>query len=121
MNFLLDENLPLSFINDLTKLGFSVEHVINIGLRGKSDKEIAEYARQNQTIIITKDIKFGSLLMYPKGSNYGVIILRAPIRFKKEQLFQILQSFLISIPKADLIKSVVIVQVGRYRIRKGVF
>ncbi len=121
MKFLLDENLPLSFVDALTHLGFLADHVINVGLRGKSDQEIAEYAKQNQAIIITKDIEFESLLLYPKGSHYGIIVLRIPFFFKKEQIFQTLNDFLTSTQSEDLIKSVVIVQVGRYRIRKKVF
>ncbi len=121
MKLLLDENLPLSFVEELMKLGFSVEHVRKIGLRGKSDQEIARYALQQKAVIITKDVEFGSFVLYPKGSHYGVIVLRVPSFCKKGQLFLVLKTFLMSIVLEDLAKSVVILQVGKYRIRRNVF
>lgn len=121
MKLLLDENLPLSFVERIIKPGFSAEHVNEVGLRGKSDLEIAQYALQQKAIIITKDVEFGSLILYPQGSHYGVIVIRVPNFCKKDQLFQILKTFLISVAPEDMVKSVVILQVGKYRIRRNVF
>lgn len=120
MKLLLDENLPFSFVENLTELGFSVEHVRMVGLRGKSDTEIASYAKQHSFIIITKDIEFGSLVVHPVGTHHSVIILRLSNLFKKDQIFTVLKRFLLSAKEEELIKSISIVQLGKYRIRKGV-
>ncbi|MDP3640089.1 MAG: DUF5615 family PIN-like protein [Nanoarchaeota archaeon] len=118
MKFLVDENLPLSTIALLTELGFEAEDVCAVGLHGASDKRIAEYAKQQKAILITRDLEFGSLLLYPKGSHYGLIVLRMPCFFKIEQIKWLLKSFLTAIRPAQLIHTLSIVEVGKYRQRK---
>ncbi|HLC90765.1 MAG TPA: DUF5615 family PIN-like protein [Candidatus Nanoarchaeia archaeon] len=117
MKIILDENLPLSLIDVLEQLGFETEHVKNI-MRGAPDKKIAAYAKQEKAILITKDLELGSLKVYPKGSHYGLVILRLPYFFTTEQIKKIVINFLTTINVQDLINSLIIVEVGKYRIRK---
>ena len=118
MKFLVDENLPFSTIALLKEIGFEAEHVCDVGLRGASDKRIAEYAKQQKAILITRDLEFGSLLLYPKSSHYGLIVLRVPCFFKTEQIKWLLKSFLTKIIPAQLVHTISIVEVGKYRQRK---
>lgn len=91
MRFLLDENLPYSLKNELVTFGHQVEHARDI-LRGKSDAEIARYAKEHQAILITKDLEFGSHLIYPKESHCGLIIVRLPFHFSTRQRVNSLRS-----------------------------
>ena len=118
MEFLLDENLPLSFVELLQKAGFATGHVRLIGLQGASDFRIAEYAKNHKLVLITKDLEFGSLLLYPKGSHYGVLVLRLPQHFNKEQILRFLMNFLKSANTTILIQHIIVLEVGKYRLRK---
>ena len=69
MKFFLDENIPLSVTDSIKSLGFEVEHVRTSGLRGATDKQIAKYAQKQQAILVTKDLEFGSSILYPKDSH----------------------------------------------------
>ncbi len=118
MKFFLDENLPLSLIDIFTEFGFEVEHAKTSGLRGATDKEIAKYALKHKAILVTKDLEFGSLLLYPPGSHYGLIVIRVPFNFKTDQIKRVVKNFISRTDADDLINTITIVEVGKYRSRK---
>ena len=118
MKFFLDENMPLSTIDIFRKLNFEVEHCSSSELRGVSDKKIAEYAKKQKAILVTKDLEFGSLLIYPKNSHYGLLILRLPNSFTTKKIIEALEEFLKNIKIEELVNSITVLEVGRYRIRK---
>lgn len=117
MKFFLDENLPRSLTKDLAKLGFEVSHAAETGLRGSSDYAIADYAKKQNAILITKDLEFGSPLLYPKETHYGLLVLRLPHWFDRKAIAENLIRFLQRIEPPDLVHKIVILEVGRYRIR----
>ncbi len=117
MKFFLDENIPFSVTNVINKLNFKAEHTINVGLRGATDKEIANYAKKTKAILITKDLDFGSTLSYSKDSHYGVLILRLPSYFNTKQISNALKDFLEKIDSKILIGSITILEIGKYRTR----
>ena len=117
MKFFLDENISLLLVSELQKLGFEVEHAISVGLRGAKDEEIAQYAKKQKAILITKDIEFGSLILYPNGSHYGLIVLRFPCNFTTDFIFKHLKIFLTNVEEKNLIGKMVIVEIGKYRMR----
>ena len=118
MKIFPDENLPLSLIDDLTKLDYKVKNVSTAGLRGASDETIAKYAKKQKAILITKDIEFGSLLLYPKGSHHAVVIVRLPPFYNKNQLTKAIIAFFKTTKEKEIVNAITILQVGRYRIRK---
>lgn len=118
MKLFLDENLPLSLVANLQSLGFEVEHVQTVGLRGASDNTIVTFAKEKKAILITKDLEFGNLLIYPSGSHFGLIVLRLPYHFTTNQISTALQLFLRKIKAEELVHSLVILEVGKYRIRR---
>ncbi len=121
MKFLLDENLSLSLIELFEELNLECEHAKTIGLIGAKDKEISDYARKNKLILITKDLEFGNFTFYPKGSHYGLIVARFPHNFKTEQIKNEFKNFLKEIKLTELINAIIILEIGRYRIRKFEF
>lgn len=116
MKLFLDENLPISLIAELEKLGFAVEHARQ-RLRGAEDKKLATHAKKQQAILVTKDVEFGSLVLYPKGAHYGLIVLRVPSHFHAKQIVKTLRDFFEQIQPNDLIDKITVVEVGRYRMR----
>ncbi len=118
MKFFLDENMPSSVADIIKKLGFEVEHARICGLRGASDKQIAEHARKHQAILVTKDLEFGSSILYPKDSHYGLLVLRLPYKWTSEKVIKTLKEFLTKTDLQKLINSITILEIGRYRTRK---
>ena len=118
MKILLDENLPLSLVEDIKELGHEVEHVCTVGLRGAPDGTITKYAKRKKFILVTKDIEFGSLLLYPEGSHHSVVIVRLPPFYNKNQLTKAITTFFKTTKEKEIINAIIILQVGRYRIRK---
>ncbi|MBI4017714.1 MAG: DUF5615 family PIN-like protein [Candidatus Aenigmarchaeota archaeon] len=118
MKLFLDENIPVSAVDAIKSLGFEVEHVKSSGLRGASDKEIAKYAKSKQAILVTRDIEFGSSLLYPKGSHYGVIVIRLPHSFTTKQMIAHLVRFLKGTEYETLADTVTVLEIDRFRRRK---
>jgi predicted nuclease of predicted toxin-antitoxin system len=75
MKLLLDENLPHTLATDIQRIFPESEHVRNVGLRGRTDWEIWEFARISGHVIVSKDFDFNerALLM---GAPPRVIWLR---------------------------------------------
>ena len=118
MKFFLDENMPLRACDLLHELGFETDHVITLNMRGASDERIAGFARENKAVLVTKDIEFGSLLLYPPGSHHGLLILRLPKNYNTDQILLALETFLKKTDPALLVNTVTILEVGKYRTRK---
>lgn len=56
---LFDHNLSPKLVRRLTDLFAASAHVSHLGLDRASDKEIWEYARDHDYVIVTKDADFG--------------------------------------------------------------
>ncbi len=56
VKFFLDENIPNSSIKILEGLGYEVEHARTAGFKGSSDDEIARYAKEEKTVLVSRDL-----------------------------------------------------------------
>lgn len=118
MKFFLDANIPYSALQVFEELKLEVTHARDVGLNRAPDKEIADYAARNRSILVTKDLEFANRALFPPETHYGLIILRLPPNFKASQFASALNEFLKSVDINALEKSVAIVKLGSYRIRK---
>ena len=118
MKFFLDANIPYSALEIFEELNLECEHARDIGLSRADDIQIMNYAIKNDSILVTKDLGFANIMVFPIESHHGVIVLRLPPFFKASQFVNVLRDFLNSIDLKDLKKAIAIVKVGRYRIRK---
>jgi predicted nuclease of predicted toxin-antitoxin system len=76
MRFKLDENLRTDVGKPLRDLGYDVATVYEQGLRGKEDHEIAEVCRAEERILISMDLDFSNVQMFPPDKYAGLIVLR---------------------------------------------
>lgn len=76
MQFLLDENISQSVTRSLCEAGFSVIHILDVGLNQSPDEKILVYARKHNLIVITHDKDFGNLIRLYTQRHSGVILLR---------------------------------------------
>lgn len=60
MRFLVDAQLPPALARLLENAGHTAEHVADCGLASASDREIWDYARLTNAVIITKDEDFAT-------------------------------------------------------------
>ena len=118
MRFLLDADVPRSTAVVLSKLGHQVVDLRDTGLGGATDKEVIKYAKDNNLILVTRDVEFANVLRYPMGSHVGVVVLRLPFDFTSERINSVLKDFTRSVKVEDLLNNVTIVELGRYRIRR---
>lgn len=82
-----------------------------------ADKDIAIYAKKNHSILVTRDLEFGSLELYPTGTHYGLVIVRLPYSYDKDAIIKSMLNFLKSINTEKLPGKIHVLEVGRYRVR----
>lgn len=68
MRFKLDENMPAEAADLLGNSGHDVHSVYDEGLGGADDQAIAQAVRQEWRILITLDLDFADIRLYPPGS-----------------------------------------------------
>jgi predicted nuclease of predicted toxin-antitoxin system len=75
---LLDQNVPRAICEWLRREhpGWRVWHVVEVGLAGKTDREVYEWAQTAHALIITFDEDFADQRTFPVGQHYGVVRLR---------------------------------------------
>jgi len=77
-----------------------------------------KYAKQNNFILVTRDLEFANILRYPKSSHVGIVVLRLPSDFTSDRINSVLNDFAESVDVEELVNNVAIVELGKYRIRK---
>lgn len=87
MGFLLDENVPNSFIKTLKQAGCKVEH-INKVCKGMADKQVLEYALKNKYCLISFDYDFCGL---KKNKHYGIVKFSSLINDLNKALLNLLK------------------------------
>jgi len=118
MRFLLDADVPRSSTRVFRRLRHEVQDVRDISLGDATDQEIAKYAKQNNLILVTRDIEFANILRYPMGSHVGIVVLRLPFDFTSEQINSVLNDFIKSVKIEELVNNITIIELGKYRIRR---
>lgn len=116
--FFLDANIPYSALQLFKQLNLEAVHARDVGLSRSSDKEIMDYAVNIKGVLVTKDLEFANIRIFPIRMHYGIIVLRLPPFFKAFQFVNVLKTFLVSIDVNTLEKSIAIVKLGGYRLRK---
>lgn len=117
LRVLVDENLPRSLSLGLREAGVHALDVRDEGLTGKTDREVFEFAVAQTLTIITRDREFGNFLLFPLGSHSGVVIVRYPTTMKPAALSRAIVEALRSIPEAEILGNLVILEPTRIRFR----
>ena len=82
MNFLLDENFPLSIIPFLREQGHGVFSIVDMGLSSSPDETVFECAQHRHAVLLTTDKDFFHTIPFHYPSHFGVVVisLRQPNR-----------------------------------------
>jgi predicted nuclease of predicted toxin-antitoxin system len=95
----------------------ATEDVRDVGLRGRSDQEIFDYAQVQGAILITADKGFANILHFPPGTHAGIVVVRVPNELPTQKVNQELLRGLADLKGEELSGLLVIIEVGRTRIR----
>jgi len=76
MRFKIDENLHPEAATLLARAGHDVATVIEQGLRGRPDPDIAQVCRAENRVLIMLDKDFGDIRSYPPHEYPGIIVCR---------------------------------------------
>ncbi len=76
MKLVLDQGLPRSAVELLTRAGHEVVHVGDIGMSRATDAEILAFARERGGVVVTLDADFHGLLARDGAIAPSVIRLR---------------------------------------------
>ena len=117
MLILIDEDLPRSLAEVLRLLNFEVEDVRDIGLRGKSDEAIFNYAQTIEAVIITGDLGFCDPNRFNLKAHAGIIILRIPNEVSVQTTKDIVYKLLSQIEHTDIAGRIIIIEPDRLRIK----
>ena len=76
MRFKVDENLHVEIAALLRDRGHDAQTVFDQGHRGRSDRDIANLTQSEGRILISLDLDFSNILMFPPERYPGLIVLR---------------------------------------------
>jgi len=76
MRFKVDENLHVEIAALLRERGHDALTVFDQGYRGRSDRDIANLTQSEGRILISLDLDFSNILMFPPEKYPGLIVLR---------------------------------------------
>ena len=76
MKFKTDENLPREVVDLLTQHGHDAVSVHDQSLAGHPDDDIASVCRAEERAIVTLDLDFSDIRIFPPRDYFGILILR---------------------------------------------
>jgi predicted nuclease of predicted toxin-antitoxin system len=116
--FLTDEDMSRSTAVMLRSAGYGAEDVRDVGLRGHSDADVFAYAQTQNATLISADKGFTNLLLFPLGTHAGIIVVRIPDEVPPKRLNEELLRTLATLADQSLSGLLIIVEIGRIRIRR---
>jgi predicted nuclease of predicted toxin-antitoxin system len=120
-HFLIDASLPRSSGNTIRAHGHQATDVRDIGMGAASDQEIADHARLNQLALVSADLDFANVVVYPPADYHGLIVIRAPDGATVAMTLYLVEQLLNnSHVMSNLVGRLAIVEPARIRLRPPV-
>ncbi|MBF0308508.1 MAG: DUF5615 family PIN-like protein [Magnetococcales bacterium] len=76
MKFKIDENLPSEVSVLLRGLGHDAVSVLDQDMGGMEDGKIFSVCREERRILVTLDLDFANVQVYPPSKGSGIMVLR---------------------------------------------
>ena len=76
MKLKCDENLPFDAATLLREAGFDCCTVVDQNLSGTADTDLYTTVQREERVLVTLDLGFSDIRLYPPASHRGIIILR---------------------------------------------
>ncbi|MBN1291085.1 MAG: DUF5615 family PIN-like protein [Candidatus Latescibacteria bacterium] len=117
MRFIIDMPLSPRLAEYLAESGYDAVHVMNVGMAKSSDKEIIEYAINENGIIITADLDFPRLLALHGIEKIGLILFRGG-NYSATEMIERMERMFQTVSLQDLSHSIIIIEKKRIRRRE---
>jgi predicted nuclease of predicted toxin-antitoxin system len=118
VKFKFDENLPAECSVCLRNFGHDSETVAAEKPTGAQDSELFERCQREERILVTLDLDFANVQLYPPESNAGVIVLSPPVQDKQTLIALTLRLVQVLNTKSAS-QQLWIVEADRIRVREG--
>ncbi len=76
MKFKIDENLPVEVAELLRQAGHGATTVLEQDLIGEADPNIASVCQREEKVLVTLDMDFADIRVYPPEQFSGLVVLR---------------------------------------------
>ncbi len=117
MRFKIDENAPFSLKEILESMGdHQVDNVYHERVTGIEDGDLLTLCLKEKGILITLDTDFSNAVLHPRGTFYGIVLLRPETQGKKVFL-KLFQDLLNQFSVEEVINKVVIVEPHQILVR----
>ena len=117
MRFKLDENLPLQLKGLFTESGHDAVTVLDEGMGGATDSDVASVCLMEDRVLVTQDIDFADIRMYPPGEYPGIVVFRLPSQ-ARDDLLKVGARLIATLSKEFARGQLWIVEDSRVRIRE---
>lgn len=117
MKFLLDHCVLGKTRRLLKEAGYSVTTLNELGKATSTDSEVINIAIGLNVILITCDLDFSDIRIYPSHSHLGIIVLKM-IPLTEKSVHSILLKALAELKPSEITKSLIVVDHNKYRIRR---
>ena len=118
MDFLVDENLPNSLSEELRDCGFEAENIRELDRKGDPDSEVFKVALENDAVLITRDLEFGSPEHYDTEKYEGLVIVRLDTSVQASEIVEKTVNGILEIGLENLKGFITVLESGRYRSRE---
>jgi predicted nuclease of predicted toxin-antitoxin system len=119
MQFKIDENLHADAAELLRQHGYDTTTVLEQGLQGGADADIANVCQQEGRTMITLDLDFSDVRHYPPEDYQGLIVLRLNDQ-SRTSVLNIIDRIIPLLGTEPLVGNLWIVQETSVRIREGI-
>jgi predicted nuclease of predicted toxin-antitoxin system len=117
LKFKVDENLPLECASCLRDAGHDAETAESEKLSGANDAQLFEHCRAESRVLVTLDLDFANVYVYPPGSSPGIVVLRPRVQDTKT-ILSLLKRLIPLIAKKSPERQLWIVEPDRIRYRE---
>ncbi len=93
MNLKLDENLPESLVQGLTRFSHVVDTVRTEGLAGQADPTVWNAAQKTGRFFVTQDLDFSDIRRFVPGTHHGLMLVRLAVPGRRALSKRILEAF----------------------------
>ncbi|MGH9740810.1 MAG: DUF5615 family PIN-like protein [Candidatus Acidiferrum sp.] len=117
MKFKVDENLPAEHASLLREAGHEADTVADQYLSGAQDSILSERCQAEDRILLTLDLDFANVQLYPPKSHPGIVVFR-PHAQDKQTLIALLKRLLPVLGRRSPKRELWIVEPDRIRSRQ---
>ncbi len=115
MRLKLDENLGRPAVALFKQAGLDVATVYEEGIGSAGDKDLVAAAASEQRCLVTLDVDFANVLVFPPRRYSGIAVLRLPSRPRSSDLLAACSTLITALCRDNISGRLWIVEPGRIR------